>query len=154
MHDLPLAIEASCRAKAAIVGQDEREETGQRALLNFGHTFGHALEAECGYDDTLLHGEAVAIGMVMAAELSVRLGLCPAADAARIKALIAANGLPVSPRDIRREWDADALLRRMRGDKKNSDGKITLILLQGIGKAMISSQASEQDLQLLWRDFL
>ena len=78
------AIAHSCKAKAAIVGADERE-AGARALLNLGHTFGHALEAECGYSDDLLHGEAVAIGMVMAFDLSARLGLCPLEDAARVQ---------------------------------------------------------------------
>jgi 3-dehydroquinate synthase len=153
MRDLPSAIATSCNIKAAIVGQDEREEKDQRALLNFGHSFGHAMEAECGYDGKLLHGEAVAVGMVMAAELSVRLGLCPPKYPARIKALNSANGLPVSPKEIRKHWNVDALLNRMRGDKKNADGKIKLILLKGIGKAVVSTQASEHDLRQLWSDF-
>src|SRR4029453_2062575 len=90
------AIAQSCKAKAAIVGADERE-SGARALLNLGHTFGHALEAECGYSDDLLHGEAVAIGMVMAYDLSARLGLCPLEDAARVQRHLASLGLPTSP---------------------------------------------------------
>src|SRR5262249_61223834 len=90
------AIAESCRAKAAIDGADERE-AGARALLNLGHTFGHALEAECGYSDDLLHGEAVAIGMVMAYDLSARLGLCPLEDAARGQRHLASIGLPAPP---------------------------------------------------------
>ena len=87
------AVVTSCKAKAAIVAADERE-AGQRALLNLGHTFGHALEAETGYGDTLLHGEAVAIGMVMAFDLSVRLGLCPAGDLERLRRHLNGVGMP------------------------------------------------------------
>jgi len=93
------AIATSCRAKAAIVSRDERE-TGERALLNLGHTFGHALEAATGFSDRLFHGEGVAIGMVLAAEFSVRLGLMPQADAARIERHLAAAGLPTHLHDI------------------------------------------------------
>ena len=94
------AVETSARAKAAIVAADEREEKGTRALLNFGHTFGHALEAFAGYSDRLLHGEAIAIGMRLAFTYSVELGLCPPADAARVERHLTAVGLP--SRDRRR----------------------------------------------------
>ena len=88
------AVETSVRAKAAIVAADEREESGTRALLNLGHTFGHALEAYAGYSDRLLHGEAIAIGMRLAFAFSVERGLCPADDAARVERHFAAVGLP------------------------------------------------------------
>ncbi|HUC61564.1 MAG TPA: 3-dehydroquinate synthase [Alphaproteobacteria bacterium] len=132
------AVAASCRAKAATVAADERE-TGARALLNFGHTFGHALEAETGFGDELLHGEAVALGMVLAFELSARLGLCPAGDAARVVRHFEAIGLPTSlPRAGGRRWNADALIDHMARDKKVRDGKIAFILARGIGKAFVA----------------
>ena len=129
---LAIAIAASCRHKAGVVARDERE-LGERALLNLGHTFGHAIEAVCGYG-TVLHGEAVAIGMVLAAELSVRLGRAREADTERLAALLTRFGLPVAtPPDA----DADALLARMRLDKKNVSGRLRLILWRGIGQAEI-----------------
>jgi 3-dehydroquinate synthase len=129
------AIAASCRAKAAIVGADERE-SGARALLNLGHTFGHALEAECGYSDDLLHGEAVAIGMVMAYDLSARLGLCPLEDAARVQRHLASLGLPTSPTWIDgRSWSSARLVEHMSQDKKVKDGRIGFVLTRGIGQA-------------------
>jgi 3-dehydroquinate synthase len=129
------AIAASCKAKAAIVGADERE-SGARALLNLGHTFGHALEAECGYSDDLLHGEAVAIGMVMAFDLSARLGLCPLEDAARVQRHLASIGLPTSPSWIDgRSFSSAPLIEHMRQDKKVKDGRIGFVLTRGIGQA-------------------
>jgi len=129
------AVTVSCRAKADIVGVDERE-SGDRALLNLGHTFGHALEAATGFGQTLLHGEGVAIGMVMAFDLSVKLGLCPAEDARRARAHLAAVGLPVRAADVAGvAWDVDGLVRSMAKDKKVQDGRITFILAEGIGKA-------------------
>jgi 3-dehydroquinate synthase len=134
---LAAAIAASCRHKAGVVARDEHEQ-GERALLNFGHTFGHALEAEAGYG-TLLHGEAVAIGMVLAARLSADLGRAPRADAERLAALLAALGLPVAlpPADTTR------LLERMRLDKKNLSGRLRLILWRGIGEADIVPDVDE-----------
>jgi 3-dehydroquinate synthase len=132
------AIVQSCKAKAAIVAADEKEG-GVRALLNFGHTFGHALEAETGYGDTLLHGEAVAIGMVMAMHASVKLGLCPAADLARVRAHYAATGLLSSPLDIRPNWDTERLMEHFAHDKKTIEGKLTFILSRGIGQAFIET---------------
>ena len=134
------AIVESCRAKAAIVSADERER-GQRALLNLGHTFGHALEVETGYGDTLLHGEAVAIGMTMAFNLSVRLGLCPEEDARRVRDHLAAVGLPTALDQgalAARPWDAETLLAHMAKDKKVKQGTITFVLTRGIGKAFVA----------------
>lgn len=124
------AITSSCRHKAGVVARDEREE-GERALLNFGHTFGHALEAEAGYG-TLLHGEAVAIGMVLAARLSCELGLSDDADTQRLKSLLRACGLPTT---IPGGHSAERLIGRMRLDKKNLGGTLRLILWRGIGRA-------------------
>jgi len=132
------AVVASCRAKAAIVARDERE-TGDRALLNLGHTFGHALEAETGMSDRLLHGEAVAIGMVMAFDLSAELGLCPRQEAERARRAIAAAGLPVTPAAAGLgPQHAAALLAHMRQDKKASGGRLVLVLARSIGGAFVA----------------
>ena len=148
------AIATSCRAKAAIVARDERE-TGDRALLNLGHTFGHALEAATGFSDRLFHGEGVAIGMVLAAELSASLGMIGAADAARVERHLAEAGLPTHLQDIAgfaQEGlaDADALMALMAQDKKVRRGRLTFILLQAIGRAVISRDVEPA----LVRDFL
>jgi 3-dehydroquinate synthase len=135
------AIARSCLSKARIVAQDERERAGVRDLLNLGHTFGHALEKEVGYGGELLHGEAVAIGMVLAFDMSAALGLCAASDARRVRAHLRAVGLPVSPLTIpganARGWDAARLVDHMRADKKNRDGKLTFILARGIGQSFV-----------------
>ncbi|MDE1149231.1 MAG: 3-dehydroquinate synthase [Azospirillaceae bacterium] len=129
------AVQESVAAKADTVAQDERE-SGVRALLNLGHTFGHALEAEVGYGGELLHGEAVGIGMVMAFDLSVRLGLCPPDDLARMRRHLAAVGLPTGAAHLSRgRWTVDALMAHMAKDKKVLDGGITFILARGIGQA-------------------
>jgi 3-dehydroquinate synthase len=139
------AIAHSCRAKAAIVADDERE-AGRRALLNLGHTFAHALEAECEYGDELLHGEAVAIGMAMAFDLSARLGLASIDDAARVHSHLASVGLPTSPTQIDgREWSSQALIDHMRKDKKVIDGRIAFVLARGIGKAFTPAFADLDD---------
>lgn len=129
-------IVTSCEAKARIVAADEREG-GVRALLNLGHTFGHALEAECGYGESLLHGEAVAMGMVLAFDLSVRMGLCPAEDAARVRAHFNAVGLRTAlPRTgVHGPITIERLIGHMGQDKKNQDGAITFILARKIGEA-------------------
>jgi 3-dehydroquinate synthase len=148
-HDEDALVEAiafSCRYKAGVVARDEREQ-GERALLNFGHTFGHALEAERGYGD-LLHGEAVAIGMVLAASLSARLGRAPAEDTERLARLLARCGLPIAPPRA----DADALLARMRLDKKNLSGRLRLILWRGIGQAEIVADIDERRIRDLLAD--
>jgi 3-dehydroquinate synthase len=135
------AVLRSCALKAAIVAADEREE-GERALLNFGHTFGHAFEAETGFGDALLHGEAVALGMALAFELTARLGLCPPAAAARVRRHLAALGLPTEPRQVAnaRSFTAEALVSHMQKDKKVRDGRITLILARDIGDAFVSRE--------------
>jgi 3-dehydroquinate synthase len=141
------AIELSCRAKARIVAADERETGDLRALLNLGHTFGHALEAETGFGSDLLHGEAVGAGMAMAFDLSARLGLCPLADAERVRRHLAAVGLPVRLRaiggDNRRTWDTNRLIDHMRGDKKAEAGRLTFILARGIGRAFVTREVDE-----------
>jgi len=145
------AIEQSCLAKARIVAADERETTDLRALLNLGHTFGHALEAETGFGPELLHGEAVGAGMAMAFDLSARLGVCSPADAARVRRHLGAVGLPVRLRTIggdnRRTWDAARLIDHMRGDKKAEAGKLTFILVHGIGQAFVTREVDETALR-------
>jgi 3-dehydroquinate synthase len=142
------AIVTSCAAKAKIVAADEKE-SGVRALLNLGHTFGHALEAEMGYGEELLHGEAVAIGMVLAFELSVRLGHCPAADAKRVRAHLDAVGLPTRPprKSARGPVTAAALIAHMGQDKKMKDGAVTFVLARRIGDAFLSRDVSADALE-------
>ncbi|NII12008.1 3-dehydroquinate synthase [Oleiagrimonas sp. C23AA] len=135
-------IAHSCAFKAGVVARDETER-GERALLNFGHTFGHALEAECGYG-TLLHGEAVAIGMGQAARLSQRLGLAGAADAERLQTLLDTLGLPTAPPA---GLAADALLGHMKLDKKNHGGTLRFILWRGIGRAEIVDAIDPADVR-------
>jgi len=144
------AVVESCRAKAAIVAADERE-TGQRALLNLGHTFGHALEAETGMGDTLLHGEGVAIGMALAFDLSVQLGHCAAVDADLVRRHLAAIGLPTTPAHaLGNIWSGKALIDHMATDKKVEDGMLTFILARGIGDAFISRDVTHDDLMTLF----
>jgi len=138
------AIRRSCEIKAAIVAEDERE-SGARALLNFGHTFGHAIESAAGYG-VILHGEAVAAGMALAARFSARLGRMPGADAERLVTLLERLDLPVvAPRFPRDTW-----LEYMGRDKKNEGGRITLILLDALGRASVVRDAPERELE----DFL
>lgn len=132
------AIARSCLHKAGVVARDERED-GERALLNFGHTFGHALETASGYGQ-LLHGEAVAIGMLLAARLSARLGRAPAADSERLQALLQTLQLPVA---LPPGSDAETLLRLMYLDKKNLSGQLRLILWRGLGQAEIVPDVSD-----------
>jgi 3-dehydroquinate synthase len=136
------AIAIACKAKADTVAADEREQ-GERALLNLGHTFGHALEAAAGYSDRLLHGEAVAIGTVLAHDYSARLGLAPAADCERLLAHFTAVGLPTKIKDIPGEpMTAARLMELIHQDKKVARGKLTFILTRGIGKAFIANDVS------------
>jgi 3-dehydroquinate synthase len=130
------AVAASCRAKARIVEEDEHEG-GRRALLNLGHTFAHALEAESGFGDALNHGEAVSVGMVLAFDLSVRLGYCPVNDLMRARAHLMRHGLPVSP-PHGVDFEPRALIRRMQSDKKAERGRLTFVLARGIGKAFVA----------------
>jgi len=132
------AVAHSCKMKADIVARDERE-TGDRALLNLGHTFGHALEAATGFSDRLIHGEGVAIGMALAFQLSVRLGLCPGQDAERFVRHLKAVGLPSAIADIPGDRPGAAeLIRHMAHDKKVTDGKLTFILLSRLGQAFVT----------------
>ncbi len=137
------AIIKSCAAKAAIVAADEKEQN-IRALLNFGHTFAHAFEAETGYSETLLHGEAVAIGMVLAFATSVKMGICPEQDLLRAKTHLQNVGLNVSAMSIRKNWDIDALMKHFLHDKKTSNGKLTFVLTYGIGKAFIQEDVNPE----------
>jgi 3-dehydroquinate synthetase len=135
------AIATSCRAKAITVANDERE-SGERALLNLGHTFGHALEAAAGFSERLLHGEAVAIGMALAFAFSARRGLLAPAEAARVERHLVNVGLPTRPSDVAFEWPgADALMALMAQDKKARRGKLTLILARGIGASFVAPDA-------------
>ncbi|MGI9403573.1 MAG: 3-dehydroquinate synthase [Hyphomicrobium sp.] len=132
------AIETSVKAKAGIIGRDEMEK-GERALLNLGHTFGHAFEAWCGYSDRLLHGEAIAIGMCVAFRFSEALGSCSRGDADRVATHFQAVGLPTRVGEIPGDKpDVAALLRLMGQDKKVRQGKLTFILARGIGSAYIA----------------
>jgi len=137
------AIDASCRNKAAIVEEDENEQKDVRALLNFGHSFGHALEALGGYDGRLLHGEAVGVGCLLASEFSLQMGLCPEHDVERLRLHLLKTGLMTeAPFKVM----AQDMLLSMRGDKKNNDGRITLILSKGIGQAFVDRHISETEL--------
>ncbi len=138
------AVAHSCRMKADVVARDERE-SGERALLNLGHTFGHTLEAATGYSDRLLHGEGVALGMALAFGLSVKLGLCPGQDAERFTRHLKAVGLPVEIADIPGPRPSvDALLEHMAHDKKIKDGKLIFVLLHGIGQAFVTADVPRE----------
>jgi 3-dehydroquinate synthase len=133
------AVAVSCRMKAAIVGRDERE-AGERALLNLGHTFGHALEAAAGFSDRLLHGEAIALGMTLAFAFSVKQGLMPASEAARVERHLETVGLPTRLRSIPGSApDADRLMQLIAQDKKVKHGNLTFILARGIGASFIAA---------------
>ena len=139
------AIAACCAAKARLVAEDERE-AGRRALLNLGHTFGHALEAAAGYDGALVHGEAVAMGTAMAFDLSVRLGFCAEAERERVLAHFAQVGLPRTPPPaLAAGWSARGLLERMANDKKARDGRPTFVLARGVGRAFLHRGAPEAE---------
>lgn len=137
------AIRRACAIKATIVVEDERER-GRRALLNLGHTFGHAIEAGAGYGQ-VLHGEAVAAGLVLAAELSVRIGRLAGGDALRVRELLLSAGLPVDPPRLGRA----RMLELMGMDKKVMDGELRLVLLDGIGKATITAEYPREALEAL-----
>jgi 3-dehydroquinate synthase len=143
---LERAVVRSVEIKSAVVGEDEKE-AGRRALLNLGHTFGHAVEAELGFDEAALaHGEAVALGCVLAFRYSQRLGLCSAADADRAEAVIAAAGLPTRLEQAG-AFSADALIARMAGDKKAEGGRLTLILARSVGEAFVERTVDAADLR-------
>ncbi len=140
------AIATSIEAKARIVAEDERETSGVRALLNLGHTFGHALEAETGFSDRLLHGEAVALGMVLAARYSARRGELSIEDAARAAEVIAASGLPSDIAALNMDTNGERLVDHMRHDKKmESAGTLPFLLLRGIGEAYMARDVALDD---------
>lgn len=148
------AVTRSCEMKAAIVVRDETEQ-GERALLNLGHTFCHALEAATGYSDRLLHGEGVAIGCVLAFDLSARLGLCPREDPVRIKAHLAAMGMKRSLRDIAGKLpDAKGILALMEQDKKVVDGQLRFVLAHRIGATFVSGDVAVSNVEALLSDAL
>jgi len=137
-HALARAVARSVEMKAEIVAEDETEQ-GRRALLNLGHTFGHALEAETGYGAALLHGEAVAAGQALAFRFSAELGLCRRQDAARAEAAIAAAGLPVALDQVPGgPFAADRLVEHMAQDKKAEGGRLTFVLVRGLGEAFLA----------------
>ncbi|MXO73700.1 3-dehydroquinate synthase [Altererythrobacter aerius] len=139
------AVATSVAAKAWIVAQDERETTGARALLNLGHTFGHALEAEAGFSDRLLHGEAVALGMVLAARYSARLGLMGDDEAEAVTAAVDAAGLPAEIAALGLSADGQRLVDHMRHDKKMEGGTLPFVLLRGIGQAFLARDVALAD---------
>ncbi len=146
--DLPSIIRRNCALKAAIVRADEREQTasGGRALLNLGHTFGHAIEAVAGYG-IYLHGEAVAVGLVLAAELSARLGLLEETYVRRVETLLKAVGLPTR---LVKPLAVEPLLDAMRSDKKNRDGRLTFVVLEAPGRAATRAGIDESLVSALW----
>jgi shikimate kinase/3-dehydroquinate synthase len=148
------AVLRACAFKAAVVAEDEREElpSDGRALLNLGHTFGHALEAEYGYGGGLLHGEAVAVGLGLAFRLSARLDLCTEADAERVIEHVASVGLAAELRTLNRRFSAAALIGHMRRDKKVRDGALTFVLARGIGQAFTSRDVPEAAVTELLRE--
>lgn len=148
------AVIESCRLKAGVVAADEREESaeGGRALLNLGHTFGHALEAEARFDGTVLHGEAVAVGLGLAATLSARLGHCSQEWPSRVIAHLAACGLPARIADLPRGFSVEALMGRMAKDKKNRDGKMRFVLMRGAGDCFTSADVPAEAVTTLLRD--
>ena len=139
------AILKSVRAKAAIVADDERETSGRRALLNLGHTFGHALEADTGYGERLLHGEGVAAGMALAFRYSVARGLCPAEDAARVAAHLRASGLPTTLAEAGVTADGAGLVAHMLHDKKKEGGTLPFLLARGIGQTYLDKTVDLSD---------
>jgi 3-dehydroquinate synthase len=148
------AIAVSCRMKAAIVARDERE-TGERALLNLGHTFGHALEAASGFSERLHHGEGVALGMVLAFQFSARKGLIAPSDAERVVRHLAAIGLPVRLSEIPGDLpQPDRLMQLIAQDKKVKRGKLTFILVRGIGQAFVASDVDATEVSEFLREKL
>jgi shikimate kinase/3-dehydroquinate synthase len=148
------AVRRACAFKAAIVAADEREERAQdgRALLNLGHTFAHALEAEYGYTGELLHGEAVSLGLVLAFRLSARLDHCSRADADRVQAHLAAAGMPNELGALGRRFSATRLIRHMQSDKKMRDGALAFVLARGIGAAFTSREVPDGAVAAVLRD--
>ena len=148
------AIATSCRMKAEIVARDERE-TGDRALLNLGHTFGHAFEAAAGFSGRLLHGEAVALGTALAFDFSARLGLLPQAEAERVKRHLGKAGLPTHIRDVPGGVPGvDALMDLMAQDKKVKRGRLTFILVRAVGAAFVAPEVDAAQVRAFLADKL
>ena len=148
------AVRRSCQAKADIVSRDETEQ-GERALLNLGHTFCHALESATGYSDRLLHGEGVAIGCALAFEVSARLGLCSQEDPSRVRAHLRAMGTKVDLADISGDLpDAETLIGLMGQDKKVMDGTINYIMVRGIGQAFVTADVDRDVVKTVINDAL
>lgn len=147
------SVECSCKAKATIVAQDERE-SGIRALLNLGHTFGHALEAECAYDGSLVHGEAVSVGMVLAMQYSHKIGVCSKAACEAVIHHLHAVELPTTLSDIRPNWEAANLLQHMYQDKKLENGQLVLILTRDIGDAYIAKEIDGASVQQFLQEII
>lgn len=146
------AVAHSVAMKAGIVTRDETEQ-GERALLNLGHTFGHALEAATGYSDRLLHGEGVAIGCALAFDLSARMGLCSQEAPSRVNAHLRQMGMPASLRDVRGDLpDNAALVALMGQDKKVVDGRLRFVLARGIGEAFVSDDVQSDQLLAVLND--
>jgi 3-dehydroquinate synthase len=146
-------ITRSCEVKAEIVGRDEKE-SGERALLNFGHTFGHIFETETNYSGEILHGEAVALGMVMAAKMSQNFGMINEADFLRIKLHLENAGFVIDPKKIRSNWNDKNLVSHLFKDKKNEGQNLTFILLQKIGKALIKKAVELKNFEKILSEFL
>ncbi len=146
-------IKRSCNLKAEIVGRDEKEN-GERALLNFGHTFGHIFETETNYSDELLHGEAVALGMVMAAKMSQNFDLISASDFQRILKHFTDCGLITNPASIRKSWDAQSLTKHLFKDKKHENSNLTFILLKSLGDAFVQKNVALADFEKTLKEFL
>ena len=145
--ELAKAVKISCESKAAVVAADETEQ-GKRALLNLGHTFGHAIERARGFDGRVLHGEAVATGMAMAYRYSRQLGICPGQDVVRVERLLAKSGLAPTLAALNTgDFDANELLSHMYQDKKVESGALTLILAKGIGKSFVQKGVDPEPLR-------
>jgi len=145
---LAYIVHKSCETKAKIVGQDERE-SGLRAILNFGHTLGHTLEAEAGFSNTLLHGEAIAIGMVLAMKLSAMRGLCSNRECERVERHLKAVGLRTRAHEVTASWNTARMIEHCYHDKKASAGGLTFILASKIGKTSIFHGIIRSELEAL-----
>jgi shikimate kinase/3-dehydroquinate synthase len=146
-------IVRSCQIKAQIVGLDERENN-LRAILNFGHTFGHIFETETGYSNEIFHGEAVAIGMVLAVKMSIELKICDKMILSILTNHLKKIGLSTSPLDIKKSWNLDNLLRHLYKDKKVSNGRLTFILVSDIGEAIIKKDVDEREFLSVMKEVL
>lgn len=152
IDNLAYLVKKSCEAKAKIVAADEKEKSGLRALLNLGHTFGHSLEAICNYDGSLLHGEAVAIGMVLAFRFSEFLNLCPEGVSKRVENLLKSKGLRTKISAVKNNITIDEFIHPMYGDKKVEGGKLVFILAENIGKALLKKDVDENKLREFLKD--